>query len=643
MRKIALILAIMTITTSLTGCVSSKGSDISSIPALTIDEVAGRRLLATTNDEREAEMYKYVSDRIVVDKTRLIEVDSGDRANITKLFSNINTQLTGKNTNALPEEYANYLLLEFARTPYEWKQTNMDVVGFDPAARLYFVDVTYTTTGVQKQVVPNSKIPTGHPEEESLKQKRYTDYITMLTFKNNMNERWVGAHQTFEQRWGTIASIMEEQQGISLYTRTMAKGQETGGIGKLTYGGLVADNNLAKAASMTVRYVLQYRLNLGEETDLTVNSLYLKNYELGNSEDILKGYDTSTVGTIEVLKPFIDQLILSYHKAVEESNFTGLYSLFSNFGNIDKYYEELRDYTYNSIGGYTYKVLHRNGSNVVVQVNRVNQIRARGANMSLPTYDETLIFNLLLGNDDTIRINSVHPVKVELIGEPLSVIKNVSGISEVIQYSDASFTDTNKQKVEQLIKDFSKVVTNANIDSYDFLRTVDLGVSQSTLNRMVDTITSIKANRKALYIINWDTKTNVYASVTVREVFELDNNNLDTEAVIDMVNRNGEWKVVNYTRTMNIRTNKATLNTDTAFTVDERTSEGAATNIPINNNIVAPEFVEDETSVEDLLNNPLIEDEPVNPEGVDEIPETEDDEVGTKEGTVEDDSEEVTP
>lgn len=611
MRKIALIVSILTILTSLSGCAKGQGEDIQKIPPLTLDEVAGRRLLATTNEEREAEMYKYVSDRIVVDKSRLIEVDSKDRENITKLFSNINTQLTGKNTNALSEEYANYLLLEFAKTPYEWKQTNMDIVGFDPASRLYFVDVTYSTTGVQKQVVPNSKIPTGHPDEEALKQKRYTDYITMLTLKNNMDDRWVESRNIFEQRWGTISSIMEEQQGVSLYARTMAKGQESGGIGKLTYSGLVSDNKLAKPATMSIRYVLQYRLNLGEETDLMVNSLYLKNYEVKDYESILNSYDTSTVGTIEVLKPFIDQLILSYHKAVEESNFIGLYSLFTNFGNIDKYYEELRDYTYNSIGGYTYRVLERRGTNVVVQVNRVNQIRARGANMSLPTYDETVIFNLVLGNDDKIRINSVHPVKIELIGEPLSVIKNVSGISEVIQYSDSTFTETNKLKVEQLIRDFSKVVTNANINSYEFLKTVDLGVSQSTLNRMVDTITSIKANRKALYIVNWNTRTNVYVSVTVREVFELDNNNLDTEAVIDMVNRNGEWKVVNYTRTMNIRTNKSILNTNTAFTVDERTSEGETTNIPEQNNqdIVTPETVDEEQSTENLLNKPLIENE----------------------------------
>ena len=78
-----------------------------------------------------------------------------------------------------------------------------------------------------------------------------------------------------------------------------------------------------------------------------------------------------------------------------------------------------------------------------------------------------------------------------------------------------------------------------------------------------------------------------------------------------MVNRNGEWKVVNYTRTMNIRTNKSILNTNTAFTVDERTSEGETTNIPEQNNqdIVTPETVDEEESMENLLNKSLIENE----------------------------------
>ncbi len=597
---------------ALTGC-DVGNNNISEIPPLTLDEVAGRRLISTTNEEREAEMYKFVSDRIVVDKSRLIDVDATDRKNITSLFGKINTFLTGTRNDSLSFEYANYLLLEFAKTPYEWQQSNIDIVGFDPAARLYFVDVTYSTTGVMKQVVPNSKIPNGSPNGDALKQKRYTDYMAVMTRKYNQDETWVQHYSNFEAVWGKVSQIMEEQQGTSLLDRTLAKGKETGGIGKLTYSGLIADQKLSVGAKMTVRYVLKYRLNLGEETDLMVNALYVKDYSVNNADDILKTYTLADVSSVEVLKPFIDQLILSYNKAVEESNAIGLYQLYEDYSTIDKYYDEIRDYTYNAIGGYTYKILSRNGSNVVVQVNRINQIRARGANMSLPTYDETVLFNLVLGKDDTIRIKSVHPIKVTLIGEPLSVIKNVSGISDIIQYSDISFTTSNREKVEKLLKQFSKVVTNAEIETQEFLDTVDLGVSQTTLNRMVDTIVSIKPNKKAMYIVSWDTKTNVYASVTVREVFECEDGNYDTEAVIDMVNRNGEWKVVNYTRVLNVRTSKTNLNTETAFTVDERTSQGETTKVTpvVETPVVETPVIEEPITEIDELDSELF------PEGLD--------------------------
>ena len=259
----------------------------------------------------------------------------------------------------------------------------------------------------------------------------------------------------------------------------------------------------------------------------------------------------------------------------------GLFNLFFDYSTIDKYYDEIRDYTYNSIGGYNYQILQRKGKEVVVKVDRVYQVRARGAEMSLPTYEETLIYNLVLGNNDTIYIKDIYLLHSELIGEPLSVIKNVTGISEQIQYSDVAFSETNKVKVEELLKRFSAVVTNNDYKSQEFLDCVDLGISQNTLNRMADTIKAITPYKKSTYIVSWNTKTNVYCSVTVREVFECENGNFDTEAVIDMGNRNGEWNVVNYTRTVNIKTTNVMADTSNAFCVDERhpNAEGEVTKI----------------------------------------------------------------
>ena len=579
MKKIlSIILLIVMVCTMLTGC-GGTANEIMKATPYTIDEVAGSRILAATNIDEDTKIYNYISDRIVVDGTKLIDVSVKDEQNITNLLANINTQLQGKGGNVLTDEYANYLLLEFAKTPFEWVQSNKDILGFDPAARLYFVDVTYTTTDMYKSVVPDSKIVNGDPEGVKFKKKRYEDYIAMLTYQYKGDVKYNDSYNTFVNRWGNIQDIFDEQQGTSLYLRTQYKGNETGGIGKLTYSGLVGDNRLAKGAKMTVRYVLKYALNLGEETDLSVEALYLKNYELNDYENILKEYTLKDVAALEVLKPFIDKLILSYNKAVEESNAIGLYQLFTDYSRLDKYYDEIREYTYNSIGAYNYEILERknNGKEVAVKVNRVNQIRARGAEMSLPTYDETLIFNLVLGMDDKITIKDIYLLKSDLVGEPMSVIRNVTGISEQIQYSDVAFSEGNKEKVLEAIKKFSAVVTNSDYSSEAFLDIVDLGISQNTLNRMADTIKAISPKKKSTYIISWDTTTNVYCSVKIREIFECENGSYDTEAIVDLGNKNGEWKVVNYTRVLNIKTTRADYSDDTALCIHERTAEGTAT------------------------------------------------------------------
>jgi hypothetical protein len=545
-------------------------NDIQDVPPLTLEEVAGKRLAQMTNDEKEGLIYQFVSDRITVDKEKLISIEKEDVGKITELLTKVNNTLKGGDEKALKDEYANYLLMEFARTPYEWKQSKVDAVGFDPAARLYFVDVTYSTTSTFKKAVPASKIANGSPDEEVLKEQRYADYLAYLTKKQN-GEDANALLKAFEKSWGSLANIMQEQQGVSLLDRTRLEGQSTGGLGKLTYTGLIQDSKMNSGATMTFRYVFKYNFNLGEETDLEVDSLYLKDYQLGNPESIIGSLTQADTNGVEVLKPFIDKLAISYHKAVAESNDTGLHSLFYDYAGVDKYYDDINKYTYNYIGGYNFEILQRTGTNVVIKVNRINKIRAKGAEMSLPTYDETLIYNLVLGKDDKIKIRSVNLLKSTLVGEPISVIKNVNGISDLIQYSGDSFTAENKEKVEKALKDFSTVVFNGKVDDAGFTDIVDIGVSEVALKKISDIVVAVPdADRKVTYIVSWDTKTNVYVSLTIREIFEKGKQNLDTEAVVDLVNRNGEWKVVNYTRTMNIKSSGVKLDAKNALTEDIR-------------------------------------------------------------------------
>lgn len=571
MHKKLLFLPLIGVVLLTSGC----DSEVEDLQPLTLQEVAGNRLAALSQDEKDSLVYNYVSDRILVDTKNLLKVPSSDLDSIKKVFTSANKTLKSGKEDKLSKEYANYLLMNFARTPYEWEQTEINPVGYDASSRLYFVDVTYKTTSTMKSVIPSSKIPYGDEDAEKYKQMRYDEYTSYLDGKISGNPEANSEKREFEKRWGKIDDIKEQQQGVSILERTSKKRGSSSNLGRLTYTGLLADSNFNTGATMTVRYVLKYNYNLGEETDMGISSLYIKDYTIDGSDDIVKMYENQTSeadknGT-EVLKPFIDKLLTSYFKAVEESNHSGLNKLFYSYGQIDKYFDDLNSYAYTQTDGYKYQVLSRNGTNVTVKVTTEAHERAKGSGMSMPTYDQSYIFNLILDSDDNIKIDNVSLLSSKLVGEPISEIQNVSGVSDLIQYSKDSFTDSNKKDVKEVIKKFSKTVFAGKVDDSNFTSNVDIGVSDSTLNKMTSTITSLKNNKKkTTFIQSWDTTNNTYASLTLREIFETsDQGNLDTEAVIDLINRDGEWKVVNYTRTLNVKTSATTVDSKDALTVDE--------------------------------------------------------------------------
>lgn len=571
MKLIRLISLLLVGVVTLTAC--STSNSVKSITPLTLEEVAGNRLAKLSNEEREGLIYRYVTDMIMVDRENLLEVSSEDTSAINKLVSNINSDLSSGQSRYLTEEYANYLLTEFARTAYSWSYVSTDIVGFDPAARLYFADVTYKTSQSLKSVVPSSHIPLGSPDSERLKKLRYGDYINYLnTLRQGDPVKIETAKTGFEYSWGSVDSVLAEQQGVSLLERTKSL-SDNSGMGKLTYSGLVSEQSFESGATMTVRFVFSYKFNLGEVTDLGVTALYLKDYKVNNSDSLLQRYQSAEGYGVEVLRPFIDKTIVSFHKATEETNYTGMYSLHDSFGTVDKYYQDINNYAYQSIGGYNFKVLQRSSDNtVLVQVNRINKIRARGANMSLPTYEEVLLYRLSLDKDDTIKIKSTTLVSSTLTGEPVSVVKNVSGISELIQYSGSTFAETNKVKVEDALKNFMQVVYEGKVDSEKFTDIVDIGISETNLLKISDFVTAIKDTKtKTNYLVAWETKTNVFVSLRVREIFETGEGTYDTEAVVDLVNRNGVWKVVGYTRVQSVKTAMNSLGTKNALSQNTST------------------------------------------------------------------------
>ena len=201
-KRLRVAIGVLIIVFTMSSCGVSKDS-IKSTEALTLEEVATNQKVVDTNDEKEGEIYQYVSNSLKIDTNNLVKVDNSDESNIDAVINGVNSALaTGDTTGVLNSSFANYMLFEMTKTPYAWGYAGKQVLGFDAATRLYFVDVTYKTTGTLKQVIPDSIICEGSPNRETLLKARYSDYIKGLE-QNDMS--------LFTQRWGDATEIIDAQ------------------------------------------------------------------------------------------------------------------------------------------------------------------------------------------------------------------------------------------------------------------------------------------------------------------------------------------------------------------------------------------------------------------------------------------------
>lgn len=642
-----------------------KAKDMEALEALTFEEIAASNELSA--DDRENMVYRYVSDTVIVDTDKLVTVTDEEETALKRVVSNINNALCTGETTVISEDMLNYVLWEMANTPYLWEYSDMEIKGIDAATRLYFVDVTYRTTKIEKEVIPDSVIVRGSPNEETMKAKRYSDYLVWLDSIGSDSEslskwqRLINSERTaadamsvfayglqydsimdgytadasstntqqtstdtfidsegvvrdwteytFEDRWGSLDSIFATQDGITLverlqeYNNNVAENaddttdmgetantvdeteqqdtanelfsdydtdfdvsvtqlgnndSDAGLMGVYTYGGLteVAHDY---GAEMTFRMVFSYTYSIGSDNTMKLQSLYLHDYNLNDSESLVDAYTTETIQSGEVLTPFISKTIKSYRKAMEESNHVGLYNLFVTYDKYDTYIADLLSYAYINNGGFTVEPIGRKGDEVAVIVTQRTQKRAKGTYMSMPTYQDTVLVKVKLCDDDQVRIVSVTTLTTTLIGEPLSIVRDVSGVSEQIAYDASAFTTSNAVAVEQAIGDFEKIQLNYNGTDLkaDDYAVIDLGMASTEKTKMLEAFANTQKfnpNNVAVWLTSYETKSNLYVAVKLREVFMSDTGNLDIEATLGLINRNGVWKVISYTRTLMVPT-----------------------------------------------------------------------------------------
>mgnify|MGYP004559899143 CR=1 FL=1 len=610
----------------LSGCNEKVADEIASYPIYNTKDLLISQDVAGTDEELTGIVYQFVTGNMKIDPDNLIAPTTEEASQINNQITKIVSALKGKENNSISDEMLNYMLLEFAKTQKEWKLSDngVSILGIDPATRKIFVDVAFETTSDNKIEIPQSKIIKGDPLEETLKKTRYEQYMEYMSLKSpkstgswdietddekkTREQEAKKAKENFEKTWGTISSVLYEQQELTLIKRLRdaiqtrdnsvstvkeddfykvtgeTKGGkpstttlsdealryiEARGIGTYTYTGITKQNTFDDNALMTFRFILDFDFNLGSATTVTTTSVYLLNYTVIGYEEPIKRMTISGTAqsSLSVVKPYVDRVINSYQKCIEESNYSGLYSLFgtakttddytgkilstaSRFADWDKYYTDLNRYCYIKYAGYDYEIVGWEGNTVQVLVTRSKKIRGKGTQMSMPTYTEKSLMTLVVESDN-LFIESEEVLSTEITGEPISMIKDVTGIADKIAYNEKSFSVENEKQVIEAIQKFSKAqLEYANGNDSAMTSVLDYGVGANQVTQIKTIASNIKSDEKITWLGTWATKSNVYCRVRIREYFKCSDSDVDTEAYVGLVNRDGTWAVVTYERSM---------------------------------------------------------------------------------------------
>lgn len=651
--------------------------DIENMEKVSFEELATAREGSST-DVIEGLVYQYVSDSVRIDMNNLglvtQETDPGAFEDITKVINEVNLALkTGNSSEHVSDDILNYMLLEFANTPYTWEyddtinpETQMpksvEIKGMDAATHLYFVDVTYNTTPNLKTVLPTSTIVKGSENYDAMQQKLYSDYLVYISdckdgdyynydedgmpiFDNGhpawesyaSKERakaddmynlifakryanslygWTDATTgeqaeqsvyvdydvdeegnpyivyrdsvtgevlfdeftapdnldvllngtlvsnmdkyddgSFEARWGPLEEIYMTQGNVTLMERLAMSKEGKNTIGVYTYPGLVESNHIVDA-SITFRFVLEYAYNIGVNDYMSVRSMYLYDYTIDNGDDestaLIDTYKTDSIKSKEVLEPFVERALNSYRKAIPTENHIGLNNLFVTYDKYDRYVSDLQQYAYISNGGFIFEMIGRRGDEIACVVTQRVQKRAKGTNMTYPTYLEKSLIKLKLCDDDKVRIISITLLDSEIVGEPMSIIREVSGISSQIEFEQGSFTATNEELVENCIAKFIGNTVNMT-ESASLAPYVDIGLTDTAKDTMKQTLTTVYseiqgADKIIVFIKNYPNKSNIYTKANLRMVYIKGGSPLkEVNASIAVINRDSGWGVVNFT------------------------------------------------------------------------------------------------
>lgn len=564
--------------TMLTGCGS--GAELSSLndmkAAQSTQYATQSKAMSALDSERQT--YERVTARKLLDISTLEKVDASEQSQAVRYMDSFNDGLTGKKDvhvresettnytelNPLNEDLINYLLVVMEQTPYYWQRTSMTIQGRDPDTRAIVADVTYSTIGFKKDVKDNSSIPLGSKNYDKLIKTRYERYMNYLSNKYNGGG---GSHvdaaailKRWEKSYGKAKKVYESQRNLSMLQQVYESGNQ------ITYKGLIDNDAEQSTATMTVRFVITPSYVLGVNTGMTCNQAYILNYSLDS--DPTEGLKAFTDEGYQTVTDNVYALLHSYFTAIDESDHNGLYKLTRNYGSLDKSFQDQFDNSYQKHDGYTLTIFNIQGTRITCGVTAAVKQRARGADMTMPMYDDRYLFDIVLDGDN-LKVKDMVLISREIVGEPAinegakSKKEELSGFTSTIDLSDED-----KRTIEQLIIQFSQLQLKRDTSSQDFSKVVDISIPEGDLSTFKTNMMSQRGAKKVITLDNYMSGSKNYALVQCTEQFQSTTNQI-TEANIQytFIKKGAEWKIMDYSVMGSIKLDTTNLDQSGALAV----------------------------------------------------------------------------
>lgn len=558
-KKVVSLGLVVVMALSLSGCGSSTDiAKLNNLQALNSESTVNSYSLTTS--EKEEAVYAQVVARQLLDLTILDACTDNEKQQVLQFMNNVDAQLCGNlsvDDGVIDEAYTNYLLMEFEKTPYYWQRSKTAIRGIDAESRSIVVDVTYHTINFQKDVQNSSFLVQGEPNYDQKMQIRYSRWLSILDSKyRNMDIAWESLYQRFVEVYGDPAEIFDSQRNLSLTENVFETGNQK------TYTGLVDSNEEDTGATLVVRFILTPSYVLGINTGMVCKHMYRVSYAL--DKDCTEGMELFKDEGYATISDNVYDLLHSYFTCIDESDYSGLYSLTKDFSSLDKYYSDYFDTTYRKHEGFTVSLFDISGTKVKCGVSISSKVRAKGSNMTSPIYTDRYYFQLEL-IDNQLQVTNMVLLSTTLEGEPAISTSDAETTGFI---SSIDLDNQDKSDIEHLISEFGAIQLLDDTSSDDFGTIVDTSMGQSQLTDLKNNMTSISGSKKVVWLVNYMQGTSNYASVRCRELYQQEDNSInEADVTYSFINKGNKWYICSYDINSSVRLDTTNLTTTSSLCV----------------------------------------------------------------------------